>query len=56
VFNDIAVAATMALRHFQLDSIMVLDLDVHQGNSTSVCHIWERAWKQNATTSELAVG
>lgn len=35
VFNDIALAASMALRAFQLDSILVLDLDVHQGNGTS---------------------
>ncbi|MEW5318395.1 MAG: hypothetical protein WDW38_009620 [Sanguina aurantia] len=35
VFNDIAVAATVALKEFQLTRILVLDLDVHQGNGTA---------------------
>eukprot|EP00798_Chlamydomonas_sp_ICE-L_P001717 gene1717-33124_t len=35
VFNDIAVAAKVALRDFNLSSILVIDLDVHQGNGTA---------------------
>lgn len=34
-FNDIAVAAAIALSRYQLDSILVIDLDVHQGNGTA---------------------
>ncbi|GLC47189.1 hypothetical protein PLESTB_001622600 [Pleodorina starrii] len=35
VFNDIAVAANVAMRDYGLDSILVVDLDVHQGNGTA---------------------
>ncbi|KAG2430988.1 hypothetical protein HYH02_013520 [Chlamydomonas schloesseri] len=35
VFNDIAVASRVAIRDYGLDSILVLDLDVHQGNGTA---------------------
>ncbi|GIM14475.1 hypothetical protein Vretimale_17424 [Volvox reticuliferus] len=35
IFNDIAVAANVAMRDYGLDSILVVDLDVHQGNGTA---------------------
>ncbi|CAE6958352.1 unnamed protein product [Symbiodinium sp. CCMP2592] len=35
VFNDIAVAARLAQREFQVTSVLVIDLDVHQGNGTA---------------------
>jgi len=35
VFNDVALSAAVAMRDFGLDSILVLDLDVHQGNGTA---------------------
>ncbi len=35
MFNDIAVAASAAMREHGLDRILVVDLDVHQGNGTS---------------------
>ena len=35
VFNDIAVAARLAQREFQVSSILIIDLDVHQGNGTA---------------------
>jgi acetoin utilization deacetylase AcuC-like enzyme len=35
VFNDIAVAARMAQRKFMVPQVIVIDLDVHQGNGTA---------------------
>ncbi|GFR49756.1 hypothetical protein Agub_g11915, partial [Astrephomene gubernaculifera] len=35
IFNDIAIAASVALRDYGLHSILVVDLDVHQGNGTA---------------------
>lgn len=35
VFNDIAVAARVAQQEFGISSVMVIDLDVHQGNGTA---------------------
>ena len=35
IFNDLAVAARMAQREFDVGSILVLDLDVHQGDGTA---------------------
>jgi acetoin utilization deacetylase AcuC-like enzyme len=35
VFNDIATAATVALRDLSLERILIIDLDVHQGNGTA---------------------
>lgn len=35
VFNDVAVAARLAQHEFGIDSVMVVDLDVHQGNGTA---------------------
>jgi acetoin utilization deacetylase AcuC-like enzyme len=35
VFNDIATAATVALRDNKIERILVIDLDVHQGNGTA---------------------
>ena len=35
VFNDIAVAARLAQREFHVTSVLVIDLDVHQGNGTA---------------------
>jgi acetoin utilization deacetylase AcuC-like enzyme len=40
VFNDIAVAALVALEEYGLQRLLVLDLDVHQGNGTSA--VFER--------------
>merc|ERR1711988_2052171 len=38
IFNDIAVAANVALRTYRdrIKQILIIDLDVHQGNGTSV--------------------
>ena len=38
VFSDIAVAANLALTEFsnQIEKILILDLDVHQGNGNAV--------------------
>lgn len=35
VFNDIAVAARLAQLEFGISSVLVIDLDVHQGNGTA---------------------
>jgi len=35
VFNDIAVAAAVAMRDFGVRRVLVVDLDVHQGNGTA---------------------
>lgn len=35
VFNDIAVAARAAIVEFGVASVLVVDLDVHQGNGTA---------------------
>ena len=35
LFNDIAVASYYALEKFKMDQILVVDLDVHQGNGTA---------------------
>ena len=35
VFNDIAVAARLAQQEFGISSVLVIDLDVHQGNGTA---------------------
>ena len=35
LFNDVAVASYYALEKFKLDQILVIDLDVHQGNGTA---------------------
>ncbi|PNH05479.1 hypothetical protein TSOC_008252, partial [Tetrabaena socialis] len=35
ILNDIAIAARVAMRDYGLDSILILDLDVHQGNGTA---------------------
>jgi acetoin utilization deacetylase AcuC-like enzyme len=34
LFNNIAVAASMAIRHHGLDRVLVVDWDVHHGNGT----------------------
>mmetsp|Transcript_73059 Transcript_73059/g.207036 ORF Transcript_73059/g.207036 Transcript_73059/m.207036 type:complete len:298 (+) Transcript_73059:3-896(+) len=39
VFNDIAVATRVAQKEFGIDSVLIVDLDVHQGNGTA--HIFE---------------
>ena len=40
VFNDIAVAASVAMNEFNIERILVIDLDVHQGNGTA--HIFQQ--------------
>ena len=35
IFNDLAVVAQLALRRGQAQSILILDLDVHQGDGTA---------------------
>lgn len=35
IFNDIAVASTYLLNHRKIKQILVVDLDVHQGNGTA---------------------
>lgn len=35
VFNDIAIAATVAIKDYNIQRILTLDLDVHQGNGTA---------------------
>lgn len=35
IFNDLAVAAQRALDLYDLSSVLILDLDVHQGNGTA---------------------
>ena len=35
VFNDIAVAARLAQQEFQVTLVLIVDLDVHQGNGTA---------------------
>ena len=35
VFNDLAICAEVAMGEFGLDRILVVDLDVHQGNGTA---------------------
>lgn len=34
LFNNVAIAALMAVRHFDLDRVLVIDWDVHHGNGT----------------------
>lgn len=35
VFNDVAVAARSIQQHFDAESVLIVDLDVHQGNGTA---------------------
>merc|ERR1711976_1159734 len=35
VFNDIAVAARLAQKEFGIEVVLIVDLDVHQGNGTA---------------------
>jgi acetoin utilization deacetylase AcuC-like enzyme len=35
VFNDIAVSAGVAMAEYGIERVLVLDLDVHQGNGTA---------------------
>ncbi len=35
LFNDVAVASYYAIEKFKVDQILVIDLDVHQGNGTA---------------------
>lgn len=35
IFNDLAVGAHYALNRAEVDSVMIVDLDVHQGNGTA---------------------
>ena len=35
VFNDIAVAAAAAMEEYGIQRVLVIDLDVHQGNGTA---------------------
>ena len=35
VFNDIAVSAGMAMAEYGIERVLVVDLDVHQGNGTA---------------------
>ena len=35
LFNDVAVASYYAIEKFKMDQILVIDLDVHQGNGTA---------------------
>ena len=35
LFNDVAVASYYAIEKFQMNQILVIDLDVHQGNGTA---------------------
>jgi len=34
IFNNIAIAAVHLLRHFNLDRVLILDVDAHHGNGT----------------------
>ena len=40
LFNNVAVAAAMALEEFQLDRLLIVDWDVHHGNGTQAT-FWE---------------
>ena len=40
LFNNVAVAARMALDEFELDRVLVVDWDVHHGNGTQAI-FWE---------------
>merc|ERR1719336_2744489 len=35
IFNDIAVASRVAQKQYGIDKVIVVDLDVHQGNGTA---------------------
>lgn len=35
IFNDLAIAARMAQQEFDVQSVLILDLDVHQGDGTA---------------------
>ena len=37
IFNDVAIAAKVLLDHGELERILVVDLDVHQGDGTAAC-------------------
>jgi acetoin utilization deacetylase AcuC-like enzyme len=37
VFNDLVIAANHLLRHTLCQKVVILDLDVHQGDGTAVC-------------------
>lgn len=36
IFNDLAIAARVLLEHKQVESILIVDLDVHQGDGTAL--------------------
>ena len=37
IFNDVAITARVLLDHGDVESILVVDLDVHQGDGTAAC-------------------
>lgn len=41
IFNDLAICAQAALKHPSIQRVLILDLDVHQGDGTaSICQNW----------------
>ncbi|QBF84130.1 histone deacetylase [Shewanella maritima] len=35
IFNDLVIAAHHAIKHYQLDKVLIIDCDVHQGDGTA---------------------
>jgi acetoin utilization deacetylase AcuC-like enzyme len=57
LFNNVAVAAQYALDHRRLDSVMILDWDVHHGNGTNdIFHSNERVLFMSIHQSPLYPG
>lgn len=67
LLNDVAVAAAFALHELQLQSVLIFDLDVHQGDGTAVhfehnqrvftCSVHSAdIWPRIKTSSDLDVG
>ena len=48
--NDLAVAARRAVRHRGLTSVLVFDLDVHQGDGTAAIFHDDPSVRSNYTT------
>jgi acetoin utilization deacetylase AcuC-like enzyme len=67
LLNDVAVAAAYALHELRLQSVLIFDLDVHQGDGTAMhfqhtsrvftCSVHGTdIWPRNKTTSDLDIG
>jgi acetoin utilization deacetylase AcuC-like enzyme len=52
VFNDIAISAVVAIRDYGVGKVLIVDLDVHQGNGTAGIFEGDE-WRDRVVTMDL---